>query len=305
MANRTHHDYEALRVSKLSMALINIFLIALAVLCIIPLLLIISISLSREGDIIDYGFRLIPVNLTTIAYDMIFKNPFKLVNAYKVTISVTVLGTFISLFICSMLAYVLSRTDFKYKRGLSFYVFFTMLFSGGLVPWYILISSYLHLTDTIAVLIVPYLVSAWNLFLLRTYFKKIPVSLIESAKIDGAGEFRIYGQIIIPLSTPSLATVGLFIALMYWNDWWLSLLFINKPNLYSLQMLLKIMMDNLNFIKSDMNKLFITDMMKDIVAPSENMRMAMCLIAIGPIMLLFPFLQKYFVRGLTVGSIKG
>ena len=293
------------RVSRSAQFAIHIFMIFIALLCLLPLVLVISISLSDETDIIKNGFRIIPMHSTFTAYNLIFKNPSRIINSYKITMTVTAIGTFLSLFIMSMLAYTLSRKDYKYRRMLSFYVFFTMLFSGGLVPWYILVTRYLHLTDTILALIVPYLVSAWYLFLLRTYFQKIPSSFIESAKIDGASEFRIYGQIILPLSTASLATVGLFIALNYWNDWWLSLLFINKPRLYSLQMLLKIMMENIDFIKNDMHTVFSSDMINSMALPSESTRMAMCLLAIGPIMILFPFLQKYFVRGLTVGSIKG
>jgi len=293
------------RLSRPARFAIHIFMIFIALLCLLPLVLVISISLSDETDIIKNGFRIIPMHSTFTAYNLIFKNPSRIINSYKITMTVTAIGTFLSLFIMSMLAYTLSRKDYKYRRMLSFYVFFTMLFSGGLVPWYILVTRYLHLTDTILALIVPYLVSAWYLFLLRTYFQKIPSSFIESAKIDGASEFRIYGQIILPLSTASLATVGLFIALNYWNDWWLSLLFINKPRLYSLQMLLKIMMENIDFIKNDMHTVFSSDMINSMALPSESTRMAMCLLAIGPIMILFPFLQKYFVRGLTVGSIKG
>lgn len=294
-----------LNVSKPSMVIINIIMIIMVMICLLPLVLIISISFSDEIDIVKEGFHIFPMHFTTTAYNVIFKNSYKLVNAYKITLTVTFIGTIASLFIMSMFAYALSRRDYKYKRVLSFYLFFTMLFSGGLVPWYILITRYLHMIDSIAVLIIPYLVSAWYIFLLRTYFQKIPVSLIESAKLDGAGEFRIFGQIIIPLSTPALATVGLFVALNYWNDWWLSLLFINKPRLYSLQMLLKIMMDNIDFLKNDMQSIFDPDMLKSLTLPSESTRMAMCLLAIGPIMILFPFLQKYFVKGLTIGSIKG
>lgn len=294
-----------LGVSRLSAAMINLIMAFMALVCLTPLILIISISFSDEIDIVKHGFHIIPMNFTTTAYSIIFKNMYKLVNAYKVTLTVTFTGTVVSLLIMSMFAYTLSRRDYKYKRILSFYLFFTMLFSGGLVPWYILITRYLKLTDSIAVLIIPYLVSAWYLFLLRTYFQKIPVSLIEAAKIDGAGEFRIYAGLIMPLSTPALATVGLFIALNYWNDWWLSLLFINRTELYSLQMLLKVMMDNIDYLKSDISRMFGQEMLKSMELPSESTRMAMCLLAIGPIMILFPFLQKYFVKGLTVGSIKG
>jgi len=302
---KTKVSKNLLGVGRLSAVIINLIMILMALACLTPLILIISISFSEEIDIIKYGFRIIPMNFTTTAYSVIFKNLYKLINAYKVTLTVTSIGTVASLLIMSMFAYTLSRRDYKYRRMLSFYLFFTMMFSGGLVPWYILITRYLKLTDTISVLIIPYLVSAWNLFLLRTYFQKIPVSLIEAAKIDGASEFRIYAQLIMPLSTPGLATVGMFVALNYWNDWWLSLLFINKTELYSLQMLLKVMMDNIDYLKSDISRLFGQEMLKSMEPPSETTRMAMCLLAIGPIMILFPFLQKYFVRGLTIGSIKG
>lgn len=286
-------------------AAINIFMCVFSFLCLVPLILLISISLSDETDIINFGFSIIPRTISISAYDMIFQNPYRVINGYRISIMVTIIGTFLGLIISSMLAYTLSRHDYKYRKQLSFFLFFTMLFSGGLVPWYILISKYLGLTDKIMVLVIPYLVGVWNVFLLRTYFQKIPVSLIESAKIDGANELRIFAGIILPLSTPSLATVGLFIALSYWNDWYLGLLFINKQQLYSLQMLLKSMMDNLEAIKSDLMRTYSVDLSRTAIPPSESMRMAMCLIAIGPVMILFPFIQKYFVSGLTVGSVKG
>lgn len=302
---KINNSENTLSVSKLSSVVINIIMAAMSLICLMPLVLIISISFSKEIDIVKHGFQIIPMNFTTTAYSIIFKDLTKLLNAYKMTLSVTIIGTFASLFIMSMFAYTLSRSDYKYKRVLSFYLFFTMLFSGGLVPWYILITRYLKLTDSLGALIIPYLVSAWYLFLLRTYFKKIPDSIIEAAKIDGASEFKIYSQICMPLSLPALATIGLFVALNYWNDWWLSLLFINKTEMYSLQMLLKVMMDNIDYLKSDMARMFDPEMLKSMELPSESTRMAMCLLAIGPIMILFPFLQKYFVKGLTVGSIKG
>lgn len=297
----------SLEISTRAKLIINAFLAIFTVFCLFPLIMLISISLSNETDILQSGFSLIPRHVDVSAYNYIFKSPFVIINAYEVTIFVTVAGTFTSLLLTAMLAYTLSRNDFKYKSAISFYIFITMLFSGGLVPWYILISRYFHMTDKIIVLIIPYLIVPWYVFLMRTYFQKIPSSLIESAKIDGSSEIRIFVQIIIPLSGPSLATVGLFIAMMYWNDWWLSLLYINKPHLYSLQMLLRNMMYSMEAIKSQMMMTLssnITDSATQNL-PSESMRMAMCMIAIGPIVILFPFLQKYFVQGLTIGAIKG
>lgn len=291
---------------SMSSIFIYLFFIVFCVFCIIPLLLIISISFSNEADIIKYGFRLIPLRFSLSAYELIFKNPFQLINAYKISIFVTICGTMIGLFINSMLAYSLSRSGFKYRNLISFYLFFTMLFSGGLVPYYVLINQYLKMGDKIYVLILPYLVNVFFVFILRTSFKKIPESLIEAAKIDGATEYRIFIQIIIPLSTPVLATIGLFIALNYWNDWWLSLLFINKPRYYPIQMLLRLLMDNIDAITGDLSSQMAIDMVKQTrKTPRESIRMGMCIIAIGPIMLLFPFLQKYFVRGLTIGAVKG
>ncbi len=282
--------------------LLHILLVIMAFLTILPLFMIIAISFSSETDIIEHGFRLIPTRLVTDAYEVIFKRPQKLLNAYKVTIVVTAAGTLLSVLISSMMAYPLSRRDFIFKRFLSFYLFFIMLFSGGLVPTYILITRYLQLQNSLKILILIHLVNPFTVFLIRTNFQKIPDSLIESAKMDGASEMRIYWRIIIPLSTPVLATAALIVALAYWNDWFTSVLYITDSKLYSLQMLLRVMLEDLRSVRTEM---MTSEMLEKIQVPTENLRMAMCLIAIGPIIVLFPFLQKYFVQGLTVGSVKG
>jgi putative aldouronate transport system permease protein len=288
--------------SRKSRMVIHLVLAGMSFITLFPLLMIISISLSNEVDIINHGFSLIPHRLSLSAYDVIFKRPDKLLNAYKVTLFVTTVGTALSVLISSMMAYPLSRRDFIFRRFLSFYLFFVMLFSGGLVPIYILITRYFRLQNTYTVLILMHIVNPFTVFLIRANFQKIPTSLIESAKIDGASEMRIYWRIIIPLSTPVLATVALIVALGYWNDWFTSVLYITKPKMYSLQMLLKVMMEDLSTVRRDMMS---SEMLRDIQVPTENLRMAMCIIAIGPIIILFPFLQKYFVQGLTVGSVKG
>lgn len=294
-----------LKASKRSQVLINLSFILFCAFCVFPLVLLLSISLSTETDVVKNGFKLIPMHITNEAYRMIFESPMKILNAFKTTLTITIVGTMLSLIITSMLAYSLSRANFKFGRIISFYMFFTMLFSGGLVPYYILMTKYLHLTDTIVALIVPHLFGSFNAFLMRTNFKKLPPGLVESAKIDGSSEFRIYIQIVIPLSTPTIATVGLFVALGAWNDWMTALLFINNSKMFPLQMLLQMMMANLQSVTNDMNSMFAQEMMKSRNLPAETLRMAMCLISIGPIMILFPFLQKYFVKGLTVGSVKG
>jgi putative aldouronate transport system permease protein len=252
--------------------------------------------------ILDYGYRLIPKSISWKAYQYIFQSPEIILNAYGITILVTVCGTILSLLITAMLAYSLSRTDFRYRRVASFLVYFTMLFNGGLVPWYIVISQYLHLKDKIAVMIVPYLLSAWFVLLMKGFLQSLPMEIFESAKMDGAREFRIFFRIVLPLSKPGLATVGLFTALMYWNDWWLALLFVDDNRIIPIQLMLNRIMSNLAFLTSELGRNARIDVSK---FPNESARMAMCALAAGPMIFVFPFFQKYFIRGLMVGSIKG
>lgn len=272
-------------------------LIAISILFIFPLLLIISTSFSNEQAITTTGYAILPKQFTIFAYSYILSDPSQILNAYGVTTIVTVTGTALGLLIMSLLAYALSRRDFRFRRPLSFYVLFTLLFNGGLVPWYILITQYLHLKDNILVLILPYLVIPWFVLILRTYFAGLPSEVIEAAKLDGAGEWRIYFQIVVPLSTPVLATIGLFLMLLYWNDWWLSLLFINNPNLVSLQYLLYRLQTNIDFLAA-------SPMSTGMSIPANSVRMAMAVLAVGPMALAFLFAQRYFVRGITLGSFK-
>jgi len=283
----------------------HVFLIAMSILFIVPLWSILSISLSREVDIASLGYRLIPIHLDFQAYRFILQNPITIINAYKVTIIISCIGTFLSVLMISMCAYALSRSDFKYRGVITFYLFFTMLFSGGLVPYYILMTKYLHLQNTYLALILPLLGSVWYIFLMRTFFQQLPDSLVESATIDGAGEWRIYFRIILPLSTPVLATVGLLQLLNYWNAWFQALLFIDKPQMYPLQYLLQVMMNNIQEILKNMQEGVSVDAGQLAAIPSESTRMAMCILAIGPMLFIFPFFQKYFAKGLTVGSVKG
>lgn len=276
---------------------IQLILSICSVACVLPLILVISASFSSEKSIALQGYSFFPRDFTTFAYDYIFKQPEQILRAYGVTTFVTIVGTFISLLIMSLLAYVISRTDFKYRKSLSFYVFFTMLFNGGLVPWYIMITQYLHLKDSIWVLILPYLVVPWFVLLLRTFFSQIPVELLDAARIDGAGEWRIFFQIVIPLSTPALATVGLFIALMYWNDWWLPLLFIDNRNLHNLQYLLYSILTNIQVLASNPQT-------TGIQTPVATVRMAMAILATGPAALAFLLTQRYLVKGITIGALK-
>ncbi len=281
----------------------HLFFIILSLTMVLPLLLVIAISFSDEQSLITQGYRYIPEKFSLAAYKLVFESPRLLVQAYGVTIAVTVVGTALSLLIIAMLAYAISRTDYRYSRVTSFYVFFTMLFSGGLVPVYILVTQYLHLKDTIWALIIPALVNPFYILIMKGFLSKVPGEITESAKIDGAGEWKIFFTMIVPLSTPALATLGLFISFNYWNDWWLGLLYIDNNKFVPLQLLLYRMLNSINFLKSNPQFTQLnTDLSK---FPSLSTRMAMVILAAGPMMFVFPFFQKYFVKGLTLGSLKG
>jgi putative aldouronate transport system permease protein len=286
-----------------SRLLIHTVMILFALFCVIPLVAVASISLQSEQSIHDSGYTLVPLAPTLQAYEYIFASPKGILNAYFITLAVTAVGTFLSLFVISMLAFSLSRPDYRYRNTVAFYVFFTMLFNGGLVPWYILVVRILQLKNSFFVLILPYLVVPWFVLLLRTFFKQLPMSLFESAKIDGANELRNYFQILLPLSKPALATIGLFICLQYWNDWWLALLYVDVERLVPLQYMLSRIMSNITFLTSQMSNTMVSIDLGTF--PNESARMAMCVLAAGPMLFIFPFFQKYFVRGLTAGSLKG
>lgn len=288
---------------KMLLAVIGyVTLTVLAIFCIFPFILIVSSSLSEESAIIEKGFQLFPSAFSTEAYSLLFKYPADMLRAYGVTISVTAIGTLVGLFLTSMTAYVLSRRDFKWRGRFSFFFFFTTLFSGGLVPWYLMIVNYLHLKDTLLVLILPLLMNVFYIIVMKSFMSSIPDAITESAKIDGAGDFRIFLQLIVPLSKPALATIGLFIALAYWNDWYNALLFISKSELMPLQYYLYKMLGNMDGMRKAMmasGAVVNTDL------PTESLKMAMTIVATGPILLAYPFIQKYFVTGLTIGAVKG
>ena len=266
--------------------------------CLIPMLLVIAVSFSGEQALVVEGYRLYPVGFTTHAYEYILKNPQQILNAYGVTAVVTTVGTVFGLLLSSLLAWPLARKDFKLRGVLSFYVFFTLLFNGGMVPFYILVTQYLGLKDNILALILPYLGTAWYVLILRTSFAQLPGELLDAARIDGAGEWRIFFQMVLPLSKPVLATIGLFFILRYWNDWFLALLFIDDAALYPLQYLLQVLMRNMSVLASN------PQTMGEPI-PTQSARMAMAVLAFGPALFVFLMLQKYFVRGITIGGLKG
>lgn len=282
----------------ISRFVLHFCLIALSLLCIIPLVIVVSASLSDETALVRQGYALWPRSFSLEAYQFILNNPSQILSAYKVSLLVTVVGTIASLLITSLMAYPISRREFRLKSPIAFYVFFTMLFNGGLVPTYIVVTQTLQLKDSLLALILPYLIIPFNVLLVRTFFSQLPEEIIESAKVDGLNDYGILFRIVLPLSKPVLATVGLMCSLGYWNDWWLALLYINDRELFPLQFLLQNIMSNIQVMATIPG-------LSTANIPSETARMAMGVLAIGPIIFVYLFFQKYFVRGLTVGAIKG
>lgn len=282
---------------------LNIVFVILAFLCLFPILLTLSISLSSTESIMEYGYRLIPAKFSIVAYKYIFSNPSTILNAYGVTIFNTVVGAAVSVLVISHVAYPLSRSDFKLRLPITYYILFTMLFSGGQVASYMVITTMYHLQNTRWVMILPCLMSPWYMVVLRTFFKTgVPNAIIESGKLDGAGELRILWQLIFPIALPGIATIALFQVLMFWNEWNLPLLYITNPKMYNLQFLLQQMMQNIQMINESPE--FAAQSAGAAKLPTESARMALCFVAMGPILVTYPFFQKYFIQGLTVGSVK-
>ena len=283
---------------------VHILLIVFSALCLFPFLIILGSSFESQSQIMKTGYTAFPKAFSLEAYKAVFVNPTRLVDAYKITIFTSVLTTIIGLLLQSTFAYVISRRDYPYRKQLAFFAFFTMLFNGGLVPSYILISSWLGLKDSVWALILPGAAGAWYIMMLKAFFMSIPVSLIDSAKIDGASEIKIFFRIIVPLSKPALACIALFMLFTSWNAWYPSLLYIESENKVQLQYLLMSIMKNIEFLNSaEATQLGVNAAFT--APPTLNARMAMCVLAMGPIVIVFPFFQKYFVKGITVGSVKG
>ena len=253
----------------------------------------------------QYGYRLIPAKFSVDAYKYIFGDPSTILNAYGVTIFNTVVGAAASVLVISHVAYPLSRSDFKLRLPITYYILFTMLFSGGQVAGYMVTTTMYHLQNTRWVMILPCLMSPWYMVVLRTFFKTgVPNAIIESGKLDGAGELRILWQLIFPIALPGIATIALFQVLMFWNEWNLPLLYITNPKLYNLQFLLQQMMQNIQQLNE--NSKYMANAAEEMMKlPTEGARMALCVVAMGPILVVYPFFQKYFIQGLTVGSVKG
>jgi putative aldouronate transport system permease protein len=282
---------------KLLIYSIYAVMIFFTIVCLYPLLLTVMISFSDELMVNKYGYSLIPKKLSLDTYSYLWeKNSQEIFHAYIVTFAVTISGTLLSIFVSSMLAYTMSQNHARYRNVISFYCYFTVIFSAGIVPWYIVCVNILNITNKFHGLVLPYLVNVWNLFLLRNYFQSIPVSISESAKIDGANDFAIYYRLIMPMSKTAILTVGLFYALQYWNDWWLSIMLITKRDLFPLQYYL------FNILSSAQAA---SESSIRIAVPKNTVKMAVTVITIGPIILLYPIVQKYFVKGIIIGAIKG
>jgi putative aldouronate transport system permease protein len=278
-----------------------ILLITFSLLCFLPFIFIISGSFSNETEVIKHGFGLIPQGFSLEAYKVAFKNPFDLLNAYGVSVLVVVSGTSCGLFIIAMTGYVLSRKDFKYRNKFSFLIYFTSVFSGGLVPWYIMMVNYLHLKDNILALILPGLLNVFYIIVMKSFMSGIPFEIIESAKMDGANEFSIFIKIIMPISIPSLTTIGVFITLGYWNDFFCAMLFINNQNLLPLQYYLYRLVNTADALTriAAMTGIAVQQM------PTQTLKLAMTVLAVIPIMCVYPFAQKHIVGGVTIGAVKG
>ena len=286
--------------------IINIMFCLGSLVFILPFVLIISASFSDEQTLLSEGYKLIPSVFSTEAYKYVFRNPQQLLDSYKVTIIYSIVATVLGVVVMSMLAYPLSRPNYKYKKIATFFIFFTMLFSGGLIPTYIWITRYLHLGDTIWVYILPCLVNAFHVIVIRSFFQGLPQALMESAKIDGASELQTFFKIVMPLSKPVIATISLLTLLSRWNDWNTALIYIKSSNLYSLQYLLQKILREAEFVKNMAESSPVAGVDLDLSnLPSVTIRFAMCMVAAGPMLIIFPFFQKYFAKGLTVGAVKG
>ena len=283
----------------------TIVLTILVVIAMLPIVLITIASFSSETALIKNGYSYFPEQWSLDAYYYMIKQGMVIVRSYGVSFFVTFVGTGISVLITTMLAYPMSRKSFKYKNALAFFVFFTMLFNGGIVPSYIMWTQFFHIKDTIWALMVPnYLVTAFNVILVKNYYQNsIPDSLVEAAQLDGASELRIFFKVMLPLAKPTIATIGLFTGITYWNDWTNGLYYINNEKLYSIQQLLMKIMNNIQALRSNSNAALLGT--GSVELPGTSIRMAMVVIGILAILLIYPFVQKYLVKGVVVGAVKG
>jgi putative aldouronate transport system permease protein len=293
------------RADRITQGVSHIFLLILAIGSIIPFIILLSSSLSDEASILKDGYSFFPKEFSFAAYEYLLNNSSSIFRAYGITIFVTVFGTFVSLAMTSFLAYALSRRDLPYRNVFAFFVFFTLLFNGGLVPTYLVYTQIFDVKNTIWALILPgLLMNGFNVLLMRTFFiTSIPEPIIESARMDGAGEFRTFFSIILPLSLPILATIGLLQTIIYWNDWFNGLIYITEPSLFSIQNMLNRMLSDIQFLATTNFGSNTSTAAAEI--PTTGVRMAIAVIGVLPILIAYPFFQKYLVKGIALGSVKG
>ena len=283
----------------------TIILAVLVVIALLPIILIVIASFTAENALIQNGYSYIPAKWSLDAYYYMIKQGSTILRSYGVSFFVTIVGTSASVLLTTMLAYPMSRKSFKYRNVLAFFVFFTMLFNGGIVPSYIMWTKIFHIKNTIWALIIPnYLVTAFNVILVKNYYtNSVPDSLIEAAQIDGASEMTVFRKVMLPLAVPTVATISLFTGLCYWNDWTNGLYYVDSEKLYSIQQLLMKIMNNIQALRTNSNAALLGTGSVDL--PGTSIRMAMAVIGILPIMLVYPFVQKYLVKGVVVGAVKG
>lgn len=287
-----------------SQILIHAFFLLVSIACLVPFALLVIASFTDEMEITRHGYSLFPGKFSLYAYEYLQSNIFSIARAYGITVLTTVIGTMTSLLLIALLAYPLSRKDMPYRKTFTFIVFFTMLFNGGLVPTYLMYSQIFHIKNTLPALIFPILlIKGFFVMLMKTFFKiSIPPSVVESSNMDGAGEWRTFFSIILPLSVPVLATVGLFQVVNYWNDWFNGMIFLTDPKLYTIQNLLNRILMDLQFLTT--NAVSSSEGAAAANIPSQAVRMALAVLGIFPLLVAYPFFQKYFVRGLVVGAVK-
>ncbi len=307
MAKKTLEGIEKFnRVHPVTNAVFTAVFAILALICIVPVIFIVIISFSSDTSIQQIGYSFIPQEWSLEAYSYLWNNREMIGRALVVSVVVTVVGCILGLYLTATMGYCLSRPNFKLKGFLTWVVFIPMIFSGGLVATYNVYTSVLHINNTLWVLILPLAVSSFNVTICKTFFRTtVPDEIIESAKIDGAPQLRIFFQIVVPISLPVLATIGLFLTFAYWNDWWLSLMYIDDRNLFSLQAVLMSVERNIEFLASNATSIGVSAAEYAANMPRESMRMAMAVVIILPIACAYPFFQKYFVSGLTIGAVKG
>ncbi len=295
-------QYEFNKITSRSNFVINLIFIIICIVFIAPLVLVFMVSISSKQSLDANGYQFIPSGFSTTAYTYILKYSSDILRAYGNSLIVTGVGSFAATAVVALYAYPLSRGNFKHKNGFAFFAFFTTIFGGGLVPWVYVYSQFLKISDTRWVLIIPYLANAWWIIVMRTFMKQsVPEELIEAARIDGAGEFRTFFSIALPLCKAGLATVFLFCLVRFWNDYYLSLIFINDHHLYTIQYYLYQMLDNINYVLNSPN----LPAQARMNLPSEGARMSLAVFAVGPVVFTYPFFRRFFVKGLIVGAVKG